>query len=162
MWPLIDPRTLVTMHLNQEYDDDRGNRYQSYQPALVERIHSFNNTRRSRDQSEQRRQDTAFESRLNEVRLNEEQNAAVRWAYVVDAHRNMRGQAVLDRITHIRPFQRRDPKTKMLESIIVPMGDIDLDPLMKAPFSKKLMYMERHSEHETAVAPPPPLIEIYD
>jgi hypothetical protein len=83
MWPLIDPRTLVTMHLNQEYDDDRGKRYQSYQPALVERIHSFNNTRRSRDQSEQRRQDTAFERRLNEVRLNEEQNAAVRWAYVV-------------------------------------------------------------------------------
>jgi hypothetical protein len=82
----------------------------------------------------------AFERRRNEVRLNEEQNTAIQWAHVVDAQRNMRGQVILGRIAHIGPPQRRDPRTKMLESIIIPMRDNEgQEPLSL----RKTMYVER-------------------
>jgi hypothetical protein len=74
--------------------------------------------------------------------LNAERNIAVRWAYVVDAHRSMRGQAILGRIGNIGPPQRRDPDTKLLESIIIPMRDTELGHLIdehKPPSSRKLM-----------------------
>ncbi|KAF2250141.1 hypothetical protein BU26DRAFT_518584 [Trematosphaeria pertusa] len=156
---------MAYIHRDRDYDNDWEQRYESYQSAPAERIHVFDTSRPrpSRDRTRGERRDTAFERRRHEVRLNEEQNTAVRWAYVVDTHRSMRGQAILDRIALIGPPQRRDPKTKLLESIIVPMRDIELDPLsegQKPPSSRKLMYVDPALSAEDGCTSPH-LIERY-
>ncbi|KAF2650011.1 hypothetical protein K491DRAFT_782923 [Lophiostoma macrostomum CBS 122681] len=126
-------------YVHRRRDDDRRFQHEIPQPIMAERIH----IRPSRSQiphPEQR--DTFFGRRLFEARLVEERNASVRWAYVVDSHRTMRGQAILGRIANIGPPQRRNPITKMLESIIIPMRDTDLGRLfeeLKPPPSRKLI-----------------------
>lgn len=49
---------------------------------------------------------------------------AVMWGHIFYSNLNMRGQTILSTITDIGPPQRRNPETKMLDSLVIPIRDM--------------------------------------
>lgn len=59
----------------------------------------------------------------------QEPDMAVMWAQIYHCNWNMRGKMILRTISDIGPPQRRDPNTKMLESLMIPTRDMELEDL---------------------------------